>query len=225
MGFKQCPFYAPEANCKKRDTYICSPWCDKYLLYQAHVNQSHIPKRFQGLFLWNFPAGRNRSIVDRFIHGDNIEQGRGLYLYSSCSGTGKTTIACTIANEYIVRHMWKAKLNPLVVYVVVPELLDRIRDHWQDPDENLYTLLENIRTVPIVIWDDIGAEKPSEWVRERLYTLINTRYTSELCNIFTSNLPLEKLEEQLGQRITSRIYGMCYTVEVTGEDHRRAKNQ
>lgn len=225
MGFKQCPFYPPEAGCRQRDTPICSKWCDKYMLYNAVIGQSHIPKRFQGLFLWNFPGGpegnRNYALTERFLQGGYIEQGSGLYLYSEQVGTGKTTVACTIANEYLVHEMWAANLQPLVAYVVVPEFLDRIRESWSDPDEELYDLLENIRTVPLVIWDDIGAERPSEWVRERLYTLINHRYTEELANIFTSNLPLERLGEQLGPRIASRIRGMCMAVEVTGPDHRR----
>ncbi len=226
MSNTGCWFYPVEAHCKKRDTPACSDWCDKFMLYAAMLGQSGLPKKFQGCFLWNFPGGpegnRNYLITERFLQGidERVLKGQGLYLYSSEVGTGKTTIAVTIANEYMHHKMWKAMLEPQVVYVVVPELLDRIKSSWDDPDEELTELLENLNTAPLVVWDDIGAERPTEWVRERLYTLINKRYTEELPNIFTSNHTIEELKGRLGARIASRIKGMCALVEVKGADNR-----
>ena len=77
-----------------------------------------------------------------------------------------------------------------------------------------------MRRCNLLIVDDIGAEKPSEWVRERLLSFINTRVSNELTTIYTSNLSLERLREKMGDRIVSRIIGSTKEIELVGRDQR-----
>jgi len=69
--------------------------------------------------------------------------------------------------------------------------------------------LDRIAAVDLLHIDDLGAEHRTEWVLEQLYTIINTRYEDERATVITSNLEPEQLAEQLGERIVSRLEGMC----------------
>ena len=68
--------------------------------------------------------------------------------------------------------------------------------------------------------DDLGSEQVTDWVREQLFLVINSRYEQMLPTIITTNDSLESLEEHVGQRITSRIAGMCQGVVLDGPDYR-----
>jgi DNA replication protein DnaC len=82
-------------------------------------------------------------------------------------------------------------------------------------------LLRRARNDDLVILDDIGAEKPSDWVEEQLYVLIDVRYRMLRSTIFTTNCTMKQLEGQIGSRPVSRIMEMCEGVKVGGEDWRK----
>jgi DNA replication protein DnaC len=85
-----------------------------------------------------------------------------------------------------------------------------------------------VATVPLLLLDDIGAAKASEWTEEILYRLVNDRYEAMLPALFTSNIPAAGtperpgLREVLGDRIASRLAEMCQQVVLRGTDRRRA---
>lgn len=91
--------------------------------------------------------------------------------------------------------------------------------------------LDRYRTTPLLLLDDLGAGKGSEWTEEITYRLIDHRYRQCLPSIFTSNLPTQApantpvrtLKDALGDRITSRLAEMCTRVVLSGEDRRRAR--
>jgi len=85
------------------------------------------------------------------------------------------------------------------------------------------TMLHRARCDAIVILDDIGAEKPSEFVEEQLYALIDLRYRMQRSTFFTTNCTLKQLEGQIGRRSVSRITEMCEGVRVGGEDWRKRR--
>jgi DNA replication protein DnaC len=74
----------------------------------------------------------------------------------------------------------------------------------------------------LLVIDDLGAAKPSEWNEEINYRLINHRYEHELPTIVTSNLPPKDLASVLGERVTSRLVEMSTPVVLKGDDRRRA---
>jgi DNA replication protein DnaC len=107
-------------------------------------------------------------------------------------------------------------------------------------------ILEPIRNVEILVLDDLGATKPSDWVRDIVGIVINARYNESRTTLITTNyvdnpvsegessriggklipaLRDDALEQRIGSRMRSRLYEMCRTVEVIAPDFRRERTQ
>lgn len=120
-------------------------------------------------------------------------------------GSGKTFLACAIANELMEQEKQ-------VLFLVVPDLLDELRatyDRKERSENTEMDLLDAARTIPVLILDDLGAHNYTEWTRNRLYSIINYRMNHVLPTVITTNLEIHELEEYLGARTTSRILQMC----------------
>jgi DNA replication protein DnaC len=160
---------------------------------------------------------------------DRIQKGTGLYLYSRLTGTGKSTIACSIALEYIVEQLQQdyragKRTGQLVKFINIADFLEDLRKGMNDQEaaEVAQGVTETLKRVPLVIMDDIGAEKVSEWTKERLLNIISDRYDSERTIIFTSNHSPQEIEMVLGGRVRSRIDGMTVPIEFkVNKDYRR----
>lgn len=135
----------------------------------------------------------------------------GLYLFGDF-GCGKTAAAC-VALRY-----WAAELDYECRFLTTTELLDRIKRVFDthEPDD----VLEDAKTVEVLLLDDIGAEKVTDWVRDRLFAVINERYNQRRLTMFTSNLAPEKLAEHVGERVAWRIMEMCRVIQLTGPNRR-----
>lgn len=81
--------------------------------------------------------------------------------------------------------------------------------------------LTRLTTVPLLLIDDLGLSKQSEWVEDVTYRLINSRYQEMRPSIFTSNLAVDQLRAALGDRVASRLAETCTRVALTGADRRR----
>ncbi len=79
---------------------------------------------------------------------------------------------------------------------------------------------EELGDCDLLVIDDLGAEKASEWAVEQLYTLVNLAYEADAQLIVTSNLRLRDLDKRLGQRVTSRLAEVCEVVHMEGPDRR-----
>jgi DNA replication protein DnaC len=112
-------------------------------------------------------------------------------------GSGKTYLAASIANE-----LMEAKLQ--VLFVVVPDLLDELRATYKS-EANELDLLDTARTIPILIFDDLGAHNYTDWTCNRIYSIINYRVNEQLPTVITTNLTLEEMDDYIGVRTTSRI--------------------
>jgi DNA replication protein DnaC len=110
-----------------------------------------------------------------------------------------------------------------VITVVVPDLLDMLRPKADKTKTLAEERMQAIRTADLVILDDLGAEKDSEWAAERIYLILNNRYNEQKPVVVTSNpLPdeLEKISQQW-ERIVSRLHEMCYIITMDGPDYRK----
>lgn len=129
---------------------------------------------------------------------------RGL-LFTGQVGSGKTFLACCIANALL------EKGHP-VLFVVVPDMLDRIRATYDAGKQTGYSeqeVMDAARSIPLLVLDDLGAHNYTDWTRNKLYSIINYRLNYCLPTIITTNISLENLEAHLGERTTSRIFQMC----------------
>lgn len=80
----------------------------------------------------------------------------------------------------------------------------------------------------VLVLDELGAVKSTDWVRDTMMQIINTRYNGRKLTIFTTNYMDERrgqtdetLEDRISVRLRSRLYEMCRTVSIDGEDYRR----
>lgn len=103
-------------------------------------------------------------------------------------------------------------------HTTAADLYARMRPrHGVDTEE----VFEAHAHAPVLVLDDIGAAKGSEWTEEVNYRLINHRYQHRLPTLVTSNIPARELAAQLGQRVASRLREMAYRVALKGEDRRK----
>ena len=215
-----------DSYCKKKlesPTY-CHEHCGAYLLLNILYNNSNMPKRYRydkAIYPHSDDRQAFRRLRDYMTNVlDNVDMGNGLYIYSSITGNGKTTWACKIMNYYFRKIAFKGSFKCEGLYINVPTFLEDMRKSYTESNVDFDRMLDDARTCKILILDDIGSENPSEWVRERLYTLINERVNNELVTIYTSNVDLETLELRLGSRTVSRIKGSSEFIEFRGFDRR-----
>jgi DNA replication protein DnaC len=162
-------------------------------------------------------------------------------LFMGPSGVGKTHLAVAALKELIRRGHGG-------LFCDYRELLKEIQASYNPASESTeMKILEPIRTVEILVLDDLGASKPSDWVRDIVGIVLNARYNESRTTLITTNyldnpategevarLPSGKLvaptredalEQRIGSRMRSRLYEMCRTVEVSAPDFRREKTQ
>ncbi|HGD0630223.1 TPA: ATP-binding protein [Streptococcus agalactiae] len=147
---------------------------------------------------------------------DNV----GLLFYGDV-GSGKTYLACSIANELIERKQVKVKIMNL------SQVINQIQKSAFKLESN--EIINNLSNIPLLILDDLGIERDTSYAREQVYNIINSRYLKGRPTIFTTNLSLEIIQnpniDLEYQRIYSRILEMTIPVKVTGEDFRRKIQQ
>lgn len=142
--------------------------------------------------------------------------GQGLVLMGE-RGTGKTHLAASIATELM------NKLCP-VIFQPVPTLLKRIQATYRkNAEEQEDKLLSALTSCDLLILDDVGAEKWTEWMETTLFTIIDERYRQMLPIIITTNCSMDNLENQIGGRSFDRLVEVCRFVRMEAESYRVLK--
>lgn len=197
------------------------------------MKQSQLGERFKERTFDKFNAYNQelRKAFDTCLRfTDNFEQikkkGIGIII-TGTYGVGKSHLAAAIANNLI------NKGTPVIINTLI-RLLGRIKDtyssnYYDHAKENESQILDLYSKVDLLIINDLGKEKPSEWMLEKLYTIIDERYENLKPVIITTNYNHETLVDRLtvngnddvAQSIISRIYEMCRYVEIKAEDYRK----
>ena len=185
---------------------------------------AHIPRAYETDTFADYEVtGGNKGAVDAARMMVDGEIG-GLFIHG-VRGTGKTKLAAIIANE-------RARAGHPVLFASVPDLMADIRASF-DGGKTAETV-QAVKEAPFLVLDDLGSEKMSEWVGEQLFCIVNHRYNELLQTVVTSNYNPTQIIRRMatvdskgnviddiqGQRIMSRIYGMCERVEIKGADWR-----
>jgi DNA replication protein DnaC len=127
------------------------------------------------------------------------EDPSGWLVLSGTYGCGKTHLAAAIANHQAARG------GPTPMFIVVPDLLDHLRATFSPTSgSTLDRVFEQVRTVPLLILDDLGTESATPWAREKLFQLFNHRYAGRLPTVITTTNNLESLEKS-EPRLASRM--------------------
>lgn len=157
----------------------------------------------------------DRAITDSIRRlAPSVQSGPSLLILGP-TGVGKTHQAFGVLRMLSttgVRCAWKA--------CTAADLYARLRPrHGVDSE----TEFRAVADAPLLLVDDLGAAKGSEWVEEVNYRLINWRYERVLPTLFTSNVPPRELSSSLGERVASRLIEMASRVVLEGSDRRRAR--
>jgi len=187
--------------------------------------QARIPRRFEHCDFGNFEpvcisVGRASMNTKRFVEEFPLVDVGLLYL-GRC-GVGKTHLAVAALKELINKGIGG-------LFYDFRDLLKEIQDSY---NPNTHTselkILAPVLEADVLVLDELGASKPTEWVQETITHIINKRYNEKKVTIFTSNyldLPIgsaydESLTERVGVRLRSRLHEMCRLVPMEGEDYR-----
>jgi DNA replication protein DnaC len=165
-------------------------------------------------FEWIGDVGRLNSI-------------KGVYLVGP-AGVGKSIQAVLIMRNWFVEWAQQEGLDikqpsGAWKFVSCANLVMRIQDAWKTGEESAYKILTSIAEVPHLIIDDLGTEKPTDYVKQAVYFIFNEREQWQRQTIVTSNFSLDKIDRQYDTRVGSRIAGMCDIREIKGKDRRVEK--
>ncbi len=148
---------------------------------------------------------------------------RGLLFVGPC-GVGKTHLSVAILRALIQEHLLRA------FFVDEAELLRRLQyTYGPDSPDTERDVLNPLMQADLLVWDDLGTGRPTEWVRETVHMVLNHRYTYNKLTILSTNRAagtggLDRkdagLAERIGQRLFSRVLEMCEVIPLEGPDFR-----
>ncbi|MFZ7765056.1 ATP-binding protein [Bacillus licheniformis] len=240
-------------GCKAAGTSACNRRCPHFIaLHGATGNGGRsaaagLPREYRLTALANSPARTSQPAVYKSVENyvktfdRQFEQTEGyiepadriksLYLYSANSGTGKTTTAAAILNEWLRVHYSGSLRRGLEPSQRPAYFLDV--NEWQT-EFNLATMTNDedglaefkrkmtlAMSAPFAVLDDVGVRDCTPAFRGYLHAIVNARVTNQLPTIYTSNIAIERLPDVFGEkRLADRIGDLCWEIEFEGESKR-----
>jgi len=252
MAKKDCPYcegtgWRPVESDGVRRVARCE--CEKLVRSESLLKQAQIPRRYEHCAFENFDIRKdpqtghtNRSLVAAKLYSQKLVEEYptdfGL-LFVGPTGVGKTHLGVAVLRELMVR-----KGVPCLYYDFL-KLLKDIRDSYNPISHTSeMRVLGPVLDVEVLLLDDLTASDPTDWVRETLAHIINSRYNEKKVTLITTTLPAERPRRrevrapsgdsipeidrsltQLGSTLSSRLYEMCKLVEMNSDDYRKAIKQ
>jgi DNA replication protein DnaC len=216
-------------------TYRCRCWPEQVARRRAGRLSRELPKRFANLSFEREPIPSIERVAPDAVRavrrycdrvGEMLDRGEGMWFLGS-PGTGKSHLA------YLISQHALAAGRSVAIYTG-PRLLDEIRRTYGEEDSgSTLDLIDRLTTVELLHVEDLAVARPTDWVLEQLYNIVNGRYENERSIVFTCDLtsdedgdrPLDprRLAQHITQRNFSRLMEMCGDpVVLAGADNRFA---
>ena len=156
---------------------------------------------------------RNLKLCRRYAmkFDQMVEKDQGLIFWGSV-GTGKSFAAACIANYLLDRKV------PVVMTSFV-----KLLDVFQSGRDEETSILNRLGYAKLVIFDDLGAERGTDFALEKVYNIVDSRYRKNLPMILTTNLTIEEMKSEVDmryRRIYDRVFETCYPMQFTGPSWR-----
>jgi DNA replication protein DnaC len=233
-------------RCKLAGSSACSRQCSHYIAMHGYsgtggrVANAGTPADYRLLTLANSPAresqARAYTALDKYVatfqrqFDEDSPRIKSLYLWSESPGTGKTTSAVALANEWLIAHYLgslKRDRQPIQTPVYFLDVNAFQTDYnlaTMTNDESAMTAIKAtiLRTqhAPFAVLDDIGVRSASEAFRAYIHAIINYRTANGLPTVFTSNLPIEEMAQVFDARLYDRMRDMCAVLHFEGTSKR-----
>ena len=186
--------------------------------YEARLSWADIPGQFANSALREFKKRKGTEAAFQTVKNwvlnmeENLKTGKGLIL-SGPTGCGKTHLAVAAARACIQNG------HTAVFWSVADNLERMMPGHGEEWEYAV--LMEKANRAQVLILDDLGVEKTSEWTQKQLTVIIDRRYREKKPIIATTNCKADEMREHLGDRAFSRLIGMTSTEILTACDYRR----
>lgn len=232
------PPHIPNLAAQGRLCYLCYPgagdpgvMCEGCLRTElaAHTNQitdsSHtavIATMTEMVIPMRYQSAKREHELDELRRIDPLRRGALLFGPAGRGKTYQASILMRRAIEYAAQRGMVLRAD--FQWHSAPGLIERLKQDMKKRDA-VRSLLEQLTDARVLVIDDLGAEIPTAWVRERLLQVLTARYDAMRPVIVTTNLNPEQLEKQLGARITGRLMEDCFVLPVTGANRRDPRQQ
>ncbi len=207
---------------KTNDLVALHEYCQNLLkipTLQRLLDKSKINKRFQECTFDKYKTTTDaqvkakqqaidyaRNIKEHFETGTNL-----IFTGNGCVGTGKTHLACAVAQEVMKQGIPSKFIN-------VTSMISEIKEKF-----DITEYLE----VDLLVIDDLGKEKGTEWVCEQIYSILNSRYEAKKPTVITTEGSIDDLEYNYGKNgnaIISRLVQKFVLVDLSGSDFRKQRS-
>jgi DNA replication protein DnaC len=239
------------SRCKLANSNACNRSCGHFIAMSGYsgtggrVANANTPADYRLLTLATSPARENQAKIygtlekytqtfERQFEADGSRI-KSLYLWSDSPGTGKTTMAIAVLNEWLIAHYLGSLKRNRQAQQTAAYFLDC--NEWQTlfnefnrsnvPREvaepasrEYYRRMHLAKTAPFVVCDDLGVRDATTAFRGDLHAVINARTTNGLPTIYTSNLPIEEMAVVFDQRLYDRVRDQCAVLHFSGNSFR-----
>jgi len=244
------------SRCTLANSKACSFQCPHFIATNSRLRASGVPADYRLVMVANSPARAEQSKVYKSVDAyvktferqfedvstqlpEAQRRIKSLYLYSESPGTGKTTTASAILNEYLTQHYIgclqrsRQALQQPAYFLDVnawQSLFNEFNrsnipaDIGEEASRQYYRQMQAAKTAPFAVLDDIGVRQASEAFRGDLHAVINARVTAGLPTVYTSNLPLAEMERVFDARLYDRMRDQCAELVFAGKSQRGMRN-